>query len=301
MILGIRVIMDSNTLTWLLEPSNPAVKYRTQTELLGLHTGNEELKKTRAALLASDLTQSAMKLFDVGKTFMDIHALSALSEYGLTRNDVDIDRYADRLIEETGFHDGCGEWIILRNLVVLGYANHPAVKKELLVIFATQQSDGGFPCISKNSKINKPGVLHKSCFQVSVGYLLLAAELAKMNIACPYTDDILRYFLERELLYRHDTPDVMVRNVMGMTFHPPVATRVGLHMILHAISVFGKGNDTRCNHAWELLDKRRDADGRYLLDGSLTKPYIKLEKPGKPSKWVTFYALLAEKERSETI
>jgi len=36
----------------------------------------------------------------------------------------------------------------------------------------------------------------------------------------------------------------------------------------------------------------------YVLDGSLTKPYIKIEKPGKLSKWVTFYALLAEKEKA---
>jgi hypothetical protein len=71
-------------------------------------------------------------------------------------------------------------------------------------------------------------------------------------------------------------------------------------MILHAISVLRKGNDPRCNQAWELLDKRRDTDGHYLLDGTLTKPYIKLEKPGKPSKWVTFYALLAKKEKENT-
>jgi hypothetical protein len=291
--------MNDNIIAWLTEDANPAVAYRTLTELLGLSKDNEEVEKTRAALLLSDLTQSAMKLFDVGKTFADIHALSALTEHGLTRDDVDIDRYVDRLIEETGFHDGCGEWIILRNLIVLGYENHPAVEKELFAILATQQSDGGFPCISKNPKINRSGVPHKSCFQVSAGYLLLAAVLAKKNIVCSYTEEILRYFLERELLYRHDSLDVIVKNEMGTTFHPPVAARVGLHMILHAVSTLGKGNDPRCNRAWELLDKRREADERYLLDGSLTKPYIKLEKPGKPSKWVTFYALLAEKEKNQ--
>ena len=45
------------------------------------------------------------------------------------------------------------------------------------------------------------------------------------------------------------------------------------------------------------LDSRRCDDGKYILDGSLTKPYIKTEKPGKVNKWVTFYALLAEKYR----
>ena len=49
------------------------------------------------------------------------------------------------------------------------------------------------------------------------------------------------------------------------------------------------------------LDGKRGGDGKYVLDGSLTKPYIKLEKQGKPSKWVTFYALLAEKERTAVL
>ena len=69
-------------------------------------------------------------------------------------------------------------------------------------------------------------------------------------------------------------------------------------MILCALSVLGKGNDSSCKRAWELLDSKHSGDGKYAIDGSLTKPYIKIEKPGKPSKWVTFYTLLAKKERT---
>jgi len=36
----------------------------------------------------------------------------------------------------------------------------------------------------------------------------------------------------------------------------------------------------------------------YVLEGLLNKPYIKIEKPGIPSKWVMIYAPLAEKERA---
>jgi hypothetical protein len=38
-------------------------------------------------------------------------------------------------------------------------------------------------------------------------------------------------------------------------------------------------------------------DGKYLLNQQLTKSYLPKERVGKPSKWVTFYTLLAEKER----
>ena len=132
---------------------------------------------------------------------------------------------------------------------------------------------------------------------MTTSYLLLAAEMYKKGVDCPQTEGIIDYFLGRDILYRHDNTNRVVKNEMGATFHPPVCTRIGLHMILCALSILGYGNDLSCKRAWELLDSRRGADGKYVLDGSLTKPYIKIEKPGKPSKWVTFYTLLAEKKR----
>lgn len=290
--------MDNAVIQWLLDDSNPAVKYRAQTELLDIPKENEEVKQTYKALLESELLKSAMALFDVGKDFSDSHAFSALAEYGLTREDVDINRYVDRHITNTNFRDGCGEGFLLRNLVALGYAEHPAIKNELPLALSEQQSDGGFPCISNNPKIKKPGVAHKSCFQMTVSYLLLAAELEKKDIEYPQTKGIIGYFLGRDILYRHDDPNRFVQDCHASTFHPPVCTRIGLHMILCALSTLGEGNTPACKRAWDLLDARCGGDGKYTLDGSLTKPYIKIERPGKPSKWVTFYALLAEKERN---
>lgn len=289
---------ENTVIQWLLEDTDPAVKYRAQTELLDIKKDSQEAKLTHKVLLSSVCVKSAMSLFDIGKDYSDAHALSALAEYGLTRTDIDIDRYVDRLIVNTNFRDGCGKGFLLRNLVALGYAKHPAVKKELPLVLATRQSDGGFPCISKNPKINKPNVPHKSCFQMTTSYLLLTAEMFKKGLDCPQTKGIVSYFLGRDVLYRHDDLSRVVIKEMGSTFHPPVATRIGLHMILCALSTLGKGNDTGCKRAWERLDSRRGDNGKYIIDGSLTKPYIKTGKPGKVDKWVTFYALLAEKNRS---
>ena len=287
--------MNSNdtVIRWLLEDDNLAVKYRTQTEILGLMHNDKEVKTVHDALLSSDLLKPVMALFDVGKDYADSHAFSALAEYGLTREDVDIDRYVDRHIASTNFRDGCGEGFLLRNLVALGYAAHPAVKKELPLALAAQQGDGGYPCVSNNPKINKPGVPHKSCFQMTASYLLLAAQLKKNGIHCPQAEGIASYFLGRDVLYRHDDPHRYVKDCHASTFHPPVCTRIGLHMTLNAISILGHADDPAFTRARELLESKRGADGKYILDGSLTKPYIKMEKPGKPSRWVTFYALQA--------
>ena len=41
--------------------------------------------------------------------------------------------------------------------------------------------------------------------------------------------------------------------------------------------------------------------GKYILNGTLTKSYLPKEHIGKPSKWVTFYTLLAEKGKGAII
>lgn len=286
---------EDTVIQWLLEDVDPAVKYRTLTELFDIKKDSKEVKLSHKSLVSSDYVKSVMSLFDIGKDYSDAHALSALAEYGLTRIDIDIDRYVYRLIDNTNFCDGCGEGFLLRNLVALGYEDHPAVKKELSLVLATQQRDGGFPCISKNHKINKPNVPHKSCFQITTSYLLLTAEMFKKGMDCPQIEGITAYFLDREVLFRHDDSSLIVKIEMGSSFHPPVATRIGLHMIMYSLAVINKAEDPRCNRAWNLLESKCSDDGRYIIDGSLTKSYIKTEKPGKPNKWVTFYSLLAKK------
>lgn len=288
--------MNDNVVQWLLEDSNPAVKYRTKTELINLDYNSQDVKSSREQLLLSDDVKSALSFFQIGKAYADAYAFSALAEYGLTRHDINIDDRVEKYIANYGFNDGCGEGFLLRNLIALGYYEHPLVNQELKCVLDTQQSDGGYPCVSKNPKIKKPNVPHKSCFQMTTSYLLLAAELYKIKVIIPQTDNLVKYFLEREILYRHDNKNQVVKAEMGITFHPPVATRIGLHMIMYALSVLHRSGDPACNRAWNLLESKCNDDGRYIIEGSLTKPYIKTEKPGKPSKWVTFYSLLAKQQ-----
>jgi len=61
--------------------------------------------------------------------------------------------------------------------------------------------------------------------------------------------------------------------------------------------VLGYANDGRLNEAWNFLDNNKDNDGKTILKGTLSKSYLPKERVGKPSKWITFYSLLAEKER----
>jgi hypothetical protein len=119
----------------------------------------------------------------------------------------------------------------------------------------------------------------------------------------PITDGLLEYFWKRNIFYRSDIPEMLVLNAREGwrsidTFHPFEVMRVGLHNILEAFCALGYGNDSRLDEAWAILESKQTVEGQYKLDQTLAKSYLPKERVGKPSKWVTFYALLAQKNQS---
>ena len=84
---------------------------------------------------------------------------------------------------------------------------------------------------------------------------------------------------------------------MSETFYPFDPVKMGFQMIMYSVSVLGTANHINCEKAWALLESKKDAEGRYILENSFSKLYYKVGKIGKPNKWVTLYALLANKYR----
>jgi hypothetical protein len=62
----------------------------------------------------------------------------------------------------------------------------------------------------------------------------------------------------------------------------------------------GYGNDERLNTAWNLLEKKKHANGRYPLEKTPSQSPWKVGEVGQENKWITFYAYLAKKYRQET-
>jgi len=86
----------SQVVSWLLGDVTLEVKYRTMIELLGMSKDNPEAKKTHDALLGSKSLGSVMDKFARGNIWEHINAFLALAEFGLTRDDVPIDEYVER-------------------------------------------------------------------------------------------------------------------------------------------------------------------------------------------------------------
>jgi hypothetical protein len=187
----------------------------------------------------------------------------------------------------------------LRALVMLGFSSEPQIDKILNNIKERQLPDGGFLCLHR---LDKLGYIPKSCVKSNLHALMLCAELKKRGIETAFESGLLSYFWNHNLFYRSSDRSALILNAREGwrtidTFHPFELMRIGLHNFTEAFCALGYGNDGRLNKAWNILNSRKNNDGAYLLDGTLIKSYLPKEHVGKPSKWVTFYALLAEKEK----
>ena len=115
--------MEDSILNWLMEDENPEVKLRTLKEALHLPDSNEKVIECKKQLLESKVYARALNRLHKPKNWDKYDVILAFAEWGLTRADIgkDIDEEVFGLIEATGFKMLCGEPLLLRNLVKLGY------------------------------------------------------------------------------------------------------------------------------------------------------------------------------------
>ncbi|MCR4658580.1 MAG: hypothetical protein K5770_20470 [Lachnospiraceae bacterium] len=289
--------MDKSVLEWLMEESAHEVRLRMLKEYEKLSDDDESVVACKKELLRSKVYDRALKKLKKDKPWDKYDAILAFAEWGLTRDDIgnDIDDEVYALIESTGFKMLCGEPLLLRNLVKLGYYTEDIVKNEIDMVLANIKDDGGFGCISTNKKINDPKKPHKSCARLTVEYLLLAAELSQKGYKPDCADALVHYFTKRNIFYRTDDMKTPMVDVMLGTFYPPDPIKIGAHMILYALKVLGCEPGSEAMQAgYKVIDEHRRENGRYVLTASKSVPAFKAGNVGEENKWVTLYAYLAQ-------
>jgi hypothetical protein len=61
----------------------------------------------------------------------------------------------------------------------------------------------------------------------------------------------------------------------------------------------GYGKDPRLTHVFELILGKQDDYGRWVLENTLNRMWVEIEKKKEPSKWVTLRALRVLKRAEE--
>jgi hypothetical protein len=102
---------------------------------------------------------------------------------------------------------------------------------------------------------------------------------------------LVDYFLRRQVIFKGGQPGELIRGEVVATIFPFVIS-ASLLEPLYALSRMGYADHLALSPAWQHLDAKRDAQGRYILDHS-RQAIFNAGLNGQPNKWVTLYACLA--------
>lgn len=171
--------MPKNVLSWLLEPSNPSVRYRTLVELLNCSPNDSEVQLTYEEILKWKPVikiKNAMHpdgywqvKVEKGKivgedteyrTFNTTHwVLGYLAEYGLTRKEEFINfasnRYLDLQRKDGDFwqHLSCLYGLNLHTFSKLGFESDLRIHKTIELVTSSIRHDNGYLCDLHHLKI----------------------------------------------------------------------------------------------------------------------------------------------------
>ena len=309
---------EASAADWLLEPSQPAVRLRTLTELLGKRASDPAVREARRDLTRTGWVADLLAARSPGgwwhheeslylpKYLSTNWVLLALSDLGITRDDPRVAESCEFWMRRMALRGGgvggnskgtghhCVVGNMTRALIRFGYGDDPRIRRSLEWLVETADPKGGWSCWGKGRNLDSwEGLSAFAAYPRS----MWSSEMT----AC--VERGAEFYLSRELWRQGERYSPWFR------FHFPVHYYYDLLVGLDLLTALGYGEDPRLGTALSHLRRRRRRDGRWLLDaqqpdldGSLARwfaahpkerptPLI-LEPAGRPSKMVTLRALL---------
>jgi len=307
-----------SALDWLLDASQPAVRYLAMRDLLE-ETDSADLEEARRAIASRGWVADILSMQKPGGYWVDGEKLYrpkyistnwmllTLSDLGVTKENPRIasacSLWMDRFFKaDGGFNmDGaakksehCLTGNTARALVKFGYVDEPRVRSAFDWLVKTQKENGGWHCWANSGTIDAWEGL--SAFAVYPQQKWTRSMKKAVERGC-------EFYLARELCKQGAHYDPWFR------FHFPYHYYYDLLVGLDFITALGYVDDKRLGLAVSHLKKKRRRDGRWNVDAvhpdyenngewprwweqhkNRFHPFA-LEKVGQPSKMITLRAL----------
>jgi hypothetical protein len=291
-----------DTLDWLLD-SDPAIRWQAMRDLADVPAAALKAERARVAheglgaeILARQGTDGAWHRAEAPDWLPTLFTLQLLRATGVHRADPAVESAVVRL--EAGFRwdeafgkkpffEGEVEPCINGGALALGaYFGRPAESLARRLV-GEQLEDGGWNCEAPKSV--------RSSFHTTICVLEGLLEYERAVGPMPDITAARRrgeeYLLERGLFRRRSTGEIANPEFLELAFPPRYH-----YDILRALDYFrsaGDHPDERIADAVRIVDSKRQADGRWLLDRaydeSLAFPFG--ESMGQASRWNTLRAL----------
>lgn len=312
-------VRPAELIDWLLEPEQPSVRYFVLTELLGRRADDPEVRSALTTLprrgWGADLLRRQRPAgyweprvptsFRGRFEFLYAPCFKAsfwrmivLADLGFTSRQPAVRRAVERLFEYklrlgsmvNFFNDEvCAVGNLARMLTRFGYAEDYRTRKLFDRLIEDQRENDGWNC-----QPDRPGTLDGWEALGAFAALPPAKRSASMRRSIERGAE---FYLERKLLREGR------RYAPWFRLHYPNHYFYDVLVGLDLLTQLGYGADRRLGPALAILRDKRRADGRWEMDrvhpdvargafgvGSGVRPFA-LERPGRPSKWITLTAL----------
>ncbi|MBZ0316493.1 MAG: hypothetical protein K8L91_08750 [Anaerolineae bacterium] len=312
--------VQGSVIAWLLD-SDPAIRWQVMRDLIGASAEEVAAERARVATEGWGAWLLALQGADgswAGAAFNQecnstMHVLTLLREMGLdpmseqARHAVGLVRdgvtwrgwdwdgtWQGMEFEGTPFFVGEVEPCINGQVAASGAYFKQDVQRIINRLLGEQLSDGGWNCEAVNGST-------RSSFNTTICVLEALLEYEQAGGGHPEVQAARRrgqeYLLERHLFRRLSTGEVIERDRDGETVWTSFAFPTWWHFdVLRGLEYLRRAEvtpDERVAEAIALVESKRDADGRWLLEvrypGEM--PVELDEYEGQPSRWNTLRAL----------
>ncbi|MBX8632666.1 MAG: terpene cyclase/mutase family protein [Thermoplasmata archaeon YP2-bin.285] len=309
---------EDRILEWLLEPSQPAVRYRALIDLLDCKPSGTEarsaLKEIAERGWAKDIL-SCQYSEGIWESHSDLYypkytatiwRLIVLADLGLTAGNPSVKASCELFLNGWSRSDGgfdspgstrselCVAGNLARTLILCGYADDARVRSAIRWLTENQMEDGGWHCWPHRAFGR--GTL--DCWEGLSAFAALPRS--------KWTASIKRS-VERgaEFYLRHELFRQGKEYLPWLRFHYPVHYYYDILIGLDLMTRLGYSDDRRLEPALNILRSKRRKEGYWLMDSihpdlgrgagyrmkkSVVRPFV-LEEAGAPSKLITLSAL----------
>jgi len=316
--------MAKTAMNWLLEDSQPSVRYLTLTQLLEKPEDDPDVQAAKdtipkrgwAADILAEQKSGGWWVTDESlyrpKYSSTNWMLLILSDLAMTKAHPKIRTACELWIERFSKPDGgfamngskkshlCTLGNTARALVKFGYADHPKVRSAFEWLADNRDKNGGWSCFGSGRNLDS--------WEGMSAFAVYPKE--KWTEGMKQAVDLgAEFYLQREMHKQGPEYKPWYR------FHYPVHYYYDVLVGLDFMTALGYGDDPRLGFAISLLKEKRRPDGRWNLDavhpdleGKMAEWYAKeprqltpfaLEAVGEPSKMVTLQAMRVLKRLRE--
>ncbi len=303
-------LLKDDPTDWLLEESNPHVRYFTLRWLIGKPDDDPEVIATSQMINQSPPVKKILKQQrpegywgsdprPLHGTKRHLMVLRWLGYRGNGEVKKALEYRLDGCIQEDGgfayvikdrtMYLPCHGAETLRFMHWFGQIDDPRVKGLLDWLLKHQSDEGGWPCVSKKNP--------HSCFWASAVVLRAFQELPEDWVTEEIEnarDRAIEMFLDADLYKHHRS--LGKPSPRWFEFGFPLQFDSDILEVLTLLGPYTDPQDERIQDGLGLVLEKQDSSGRWPCEkhakgGRWVGKYIELEEIGKPSKWVTLHAM----------